>query len=313
MIIAWITGLLRKLFVAGPLALSPPSVEEADENNVLDPRNLPDNGATVRIKAWSGMAYRDHVYLTVSTFTDGLPINQSSVGKDVLFYDIPKALFSAAQGGTLEVGYRVEFSAGDNDSATTTLHIIGGFDQAATLDLNGTHYLSIAGFPPSDIPKQARMQRPADWGRAPYVYTSSDPDIATVVDTGEVTALANGSCRITATDSEGQTQSYPLTITGMRVVHFLSASCDWQGMQDACTTAGLVPVPLADFRRLWQIYYPDNWPVTQYTGWLPYAFWTADALGAGTAWAYDLDGDDANANASSHTSDTHLQALGLAT
>jgi hypothetical protein len=37
-----------------------PSVDE-EENDVLDPANIPAKGVTVRIKPYDGMAYRDRV------------------------------------------------------------------------------------------------------------------------------------------------------------------------------------------------------------------------------------------------------------
>ncbi|UVK84406.1 Ig-like domain-containing protein [Pseudomonas sichuanensis] len=298
---------------SGPRALLAPEVVEANGDK-LDPRDVPATGATVRLPVWIGMAYRDRVELTVSEYTDYTVVNQGMVdrGEPPVFYDVPKALFVAAAGATLDVACQVNFYAGGQDTAVLTLIVSGGFDQAAQLDLTGSGYLSIAGHPPPTVPEQARMRRAADWGRAPYAYASSDADIAQVDANGEVTALANGTCRITATDSSAQTQSYSLTISGMRVVHFVSASCDWAGMQAACTQAGLAQVTRDDFKALWQGYYPQTGPVASFAGWLNYSFWAADSLGAGTAWAYDLNGTDVNGNASSHDTSTMLQAVGLA-
>ncbi|MGY4523636.1 Ig-like domain-containing protein [Pseudomonas sp. TE21394] len=321
MLIAWFRRLLRRLAGAearpasSHKALHPPRVDEADDN-ILDPKDVPASGATVRITAWEDPQlpqYLDRVDLTVADYSDYRVISSNWGNKDVVFYQVPKTLFEAAQGGELEISYTVTFAAGGTDTAKTILTILGGFDRAAQIDLTGSNYVSISGLPPVQVPERARLRREADWGSAPYQYTSSDPDIAQVDRYGEVTALANGTCQITATDNNQQAQTYTLTITGMRVVHFLSASTDWQGMQAACAAAGLVPVPLADLKRLWQGYYPDTGPVAEYAGWLDYPFWTADVLGAQTAWAYDLNGDDINANASSHDIETQLQALGLAT
>lgn len=294
-------------------ALNPPEVVEAN-GNTLDPRDVPATGATVRLPVWNGMAYRDRVDLTVGDYTNYTVVNQGMVdrGEPPVFYDVPKALFVAAAGATLDVACQVTFHAGGQDTAVLTLIVSGGFDQAAQLDLSGSGYLSIAGHPPPTVPEQARMRRAADWGRAPYTYASSDADIAQVDANGEVTALANGTCRITATDSNAQAQSYSLIISGMRVVHFLSASCDWVGMQAACTQAGLAQVPLADLKALWQSYYPQTGPVASFAGWLNHSFWAAAPLGAGIAWAYDLNGADVNGNASSHDTGTMLQAVGLA-
>jgi hypothetical protein len=102
-----------------------------------------------------------------------------------------------------------------------------------------------------------------------------------------------------------------LTVKGITEVHFLSHSADWSGMATVCAAAGLVPVSLTQIKRLWTLYFADAGPVADYLEWLNYAVWTADALGASTAWTYDLNGPAVNDNASAQDTSTFLQVLGV--
>lgn len=294
------------------LPLASPSVDEAP-GGVLDPQNIPPEGATVRVTAYNGMAYRDHVYIHVADYSDDILISSIAVGKDVLF-TVPAHLFDVGAGGTINVHYKVEFYLGEKlDSLVLELKIADDFEGPAVLDLSRHNYVVIADKPPLAVPAFVRVTRPANWGVAPYVYNSSAPEVADVnPQTGEVTAYLNGATTITAIDSRSESRRYSLTVSGIRQLHFLTASAHWEGMKEVCIVAGLEPVPLADIKRLWAFYYPSGGPVAEYAGWLPYQFWTADALGAGTAWAYDLDGSQVNDNASSFSTDTYLQALGMA-
>ncbi|MGA8133044.1 MAG: Ig-like domain-containing protein [Pseudomonas gingeri] len=165
---------------------------------------------------------------------------------------------------------------------------------------------------PPDVPAYARLTRAASWGSAPYRYDSSHDNIASVnAQSGEVTARGNGQCTITATDSQGEIRSYALTVKGIRQLHYLSSGADWQGMILVCAAADLDPVTRADIERLWTLYNPGNGRVAEYLGWLNYPFWTGDTLGAGTAWAYDLNGPSVNDNATAFGTDTYLPVLGI--
>lgn len=279
---------IKKL--APALFLASPSVDEAP-GGILDPQDIPAEGATVRIKAYDGMAYRDRVYVSVADYTDDIQISSIAVGKDVRFTVAPE-VFDVGAGNIIDVSYEVQFYEGERvGSSVLELKIADDFQSPALLDLAVHNYVVIADKPPLSIPAYARMFRAANWGIAPYTYNSSAPEIAGVdPQTGEATAYLNGRTSITAIDSRHESRRYQLTVSGIRHLHFLTASANWEGMKAVCVVAGLEPVPLADIRRLWSFYYPSGGPVAEYAGWLNYPFWTADALGAGTAWAYDLNG-----------------------
>lgn len=292
--------------------LRAPEVDEAPDG-VLDPETLPAKGATIRIKPYPDMAYRDQVYLFVGEhYTDDLPVGSGTVDKEMTF-DVGAKEFVAGADNILPIRYEVQFYQGERQqSLIFDLKLQGGFESDATLDLTAENYVVSVEKPPLQRPAAARMTREALWGTAPYRYASSDPTIASVDETsGEVTALRNGDCTISATDSQSVSSGYPLTVRGIREVHFLSHSADWQGMAEICATAKLQPPTLVQIKRFWTLYFPDTGPVADYLDWLNYAVWTGDALGAGTAWTYDLNGASVNDNASSQSTDTFLQVLGI--
>ncbi|MCP1475057.1 hypothetical protein ABIA54_000851 [Pseudomonas sp. EB276 TE3739] len=289
-----------------------PEVDEASDG-VLDPATLPAPGATIRIKPYDGMAYRDHVYLFVGDhYTDDIPISSSAVGRDVTF-PVEAKEFVAGADNLLPIRYEVQFYQGDRkESLVFTLQLQAGFEVDATLDLSDFDYVVSVEKPPKQVPSAARMRREAQWGSAPYTYASSDSTIAKIDEaSGEVIAMRNGHCSISATDSQNVPRSYSLTIKGIREVHFLSHNADWKGMAEVCATAKLQPPTIAQMKRFWTLYYPDAAPVATYLGWLNYPFWTGDVLGAGTAWTYDLNGDSINDNASSHNTDSFWQVVGV--
>jgi hypothetical protein len=288
-----------------------PSVDEA-LGDVLDPANIPAKGVTVRIKPYTGMAFRDHVFLFVAGYTDDIPIGSTAVGKDVTFTVLGNDLVVDAN-DIVPIHYEVQFHDGDRvPSQTLNLLLQSGFDAQATLDLSAHNYVVSVDKPPVKLPAAARMTRLAQWGSSPYQYTSSNPAIASVdTQSGEVTALRNGDCEITATDSQSKTRTYPVTVKGIVEVHFLTHSADWQGMLTLCETAKMQPVTLTQIKRMWTLYFPDAGPVADYLEWLNYSVWTGDDLGASTAWTYDLNGDSVNDNASAQDIDTFLQVLGV--
>jgi hypothetical protein len=293
------------------VSLSRPAVDEAPDD-VLDPDTIPASGATVRIKPYDDMAFRDHVYLFVGEhYQDDLPISANAVGKDITF-TVAASEFIAAD-GVLPIRYEVQFHGGAREpSQVLNLVLQSGFESDATLDLTSHNYVAAVEKPPLSLPIAARMTREAQWGEGPYRYASSDPGIAKVDElTGEVNAIRNGQCTISATDKQGKTASYLLTIKGIQEVHFLSHSADWQGMASLCNAAGLKPVSLVQIKRLWTLYFPDTGPVGDYLEWLNYPVWTGDSLGAGTAWVYDLNGASVNENASGQSMDTFWQVLGI--
>lgn len=295
-----------------PVIQSKPSVDQAPDD-ILDPEAIPTQGATVRIRPYDEMAYRDHVYLYIGEhYTDDIPIGSTAVGKDVEF-TVAAEEFVASSGNIVPIHYEVQFYGGTREkSLILDLELIASFEGEATLDLGADNYIASVDKPPKETPAFARMSREANWGTGPYEYASDDEVIATVVKaSGEVTAKRNGLCTITATDSQSQARSYALTVKGIQELHFLSPGADWHGMAALCTAAKLQPVTLAQIKRLWSLYHPSSGPVADYLEWLNYPVWTGDQLGASTAWIYDLNGSDVNNNANGDDMTTLHQIVGI--
>jgi hypothetical protein len=55
--------------------------------------------------------------------------------------------------------------------------------------------------------------------------------------------------------------------------------------------------------------FPRQRPRRGFPEWLNYPVWTADVLGANTAWTYDLNGSSVNDNASSQDTASFWQVL----
>ncbi|WP_434610108.1 Ig-like domain-containing protein [Pseudomonas sp. D2-30] len=288
--------------------LPPPSVDEAPDG-VLDPADIPPDGARVRLKRSAADTGWQKAFVFVGpTYSNQLPVGTTI--KDVVFY-VEAEHFVADADGIVIIRYDVLMSDGSTEhSENLELKVDVGFEAPAIFDLSQDNYVAVADKAPLDVPPYARMTRLATGGTPPYRYESSNEYVASVdAQTGEVTARGNGQCTITATDSLNQPRQYELTVKGIRQVQWLSNSADWQGMTAVCDVAGVDIVARSDLDRLRAVYkHPDiGEAVGEYLGWLPYPFWTGDAAGAGTYWIYDMDtGDKTSADAGAHH-----QALGI--
>ncbi|MGX4730261.1 Ig-like domain-containing protein [Pseudomonas corrugata] len=293
------------------------SVDEAPDD-VLDPANLPPEGATVRIEPYIPMKFRDIVTLYFyDELIDYIPIAAGAVDKDVEFPVTAQVFIDNARDDVVEIYYEVQFEGVGpaQKSAVLPLRLYAGFEADAKLDLSGRNYIAAVEKSPLQVPDYARLTRTADWGSGPYTFSSSDAHIALVDESsGQVTARRNGQCTISATDSSTppQTQHYSLTIQGIQELHFLTHDADWEGMKNLCAQAGLEPVTLTQIKQFWTLYNAGlREGVGTYLGWLNYPVWTGSALGAGTAWQYDLNGNSVNDNADGSDTQTHHQAVGI--
>ncbi len=290
--------------------LPPPSVDEAP-GGMLDPADIPPDGAHIRIGRTAADTNWVRVFLFIGTYGNSQLVGATIRG--VQFREDAEHFITNTDADDIVI-VRYEVQVSDSSeripSDELSLEMAAGFEGPVTLDLSQNQYVVVADKTPVSVPTYARMTRTATWGSPPYRYASSNGNVASVSQTGEVTARGNGQCTITATDSQDQPRTYPLTVRGIRQLYYLSSSANWQGMINVCDAASLDPVTLVDIKRLWTLYYPSSGPVAQYMGWLNYPFWTGDRLGAGTAWAYDLNGASVNDNATSFSTDTYLPVLG---
>ena len=294
-----------------------PSVKEA-VNGVLDPQKIPADGATVKIQAWTPlMKIGDWVYLHIGDDVDSVddvPIGFSAVDKEVVFV-IPANKFVADADEVVRIHYKVKLKDSSTPVKSKTLELLikSAFEAPAMLDLSSENYIIAVDKPPPVVPSSACMTREANWGSAPYNYASDNEEVARVdKETGEVTALTNGVCYISATDSESQTRKYHLKVKGIREVHYLNHGDDWDGQNKRCSDKGLQPISLDEAGRLWALYYyPEKKPVATYLGWRSYPIWTGTTVGADTANTYDLNGASQNGNVGSESKTEFLPVVGI--
>lgn len=285
---------------------------EGFNGDQLDPTQLPADGVTL-IAPPGNLSPRDYLYFYLDeNLLDWTRVPASGAGEGV-GVPVAKDVFTAQQGKVVELYFQVATTPeGERtDSVRWQLTLGSQFEGEVLLDLNAHDYLVFADKPPSQLPDFVRFKREASGGAAPYRYASNEPKVATVDDDGQVTALANGICEITATDSQEKVQRYSLRVSGIRQVHFLTPSADWEGMGRVCEEANLSPLSRNRFKRLWSIYYPISGPVASYLGYLDYPFWTSERLGAGTAYAYDLNGHFVDGNVGSLSEREYRQVLGM--
>ncbi|WP_087686594.1 hypothetical protein [Pandoraea sp. PE-S2R-1] len=287
------------------------------EGGSIDPDAVIGPSVAVVVKPYQGIAEGDVITLTW-TNASGVPaafVETVTVGgtpqQDYVF-DVPRAHVDQNRDQSALLSYTVKRGGGAPvASDALTLFIGEAFEAAVSVDATGKGYL-VAEKPPLVVPAFATYTREGKFGTGPYTYQTSDADVAQVNNAGVVVATGNGSATISATDSLGQTRSHSLTVVGIRQVFFVSASANFAGAKVACTTAGLDMVSLDDMKAFWRGYYPSTGPVAGYMGWLSYLFWTGTQIGAGTAYAYDLNGGSEQGNATGRNEADFLQVIGIA-
>ncbi|WP_192560775.1 Ig-like domain-containing protein [Pseudomonas allokribbensis] len=80
--------------------------------------------------------------------------------------------------------------------------------------LNGPKIIQNYGWLTKKVPGNSAI-RSATGGVEPYVYTSSNPLVATAIATGEVTGEQNGQAIIEVTDAKGAKVSYPINVSNV--------------------------------------------------------------------------------------------------
>lgn len=305
---------IRVLTAVG--ALDKVEVPLADGDS-LDPEAVTTPTVEVRVKPYVGVAEGDTITFTWANnngtpapFTASVTVpvqpNQNYV------FNVPRAQVDGNIDGSATLSYTVKRGdAAAKPSDALTLFITAPFEAAAELDLTARGYL-VADKPPLIVPEYCAYTREAKFGRAPHTYSSSAPKVASVDANGRVLALDNGTAVVTATDSLNVSRSYTFTVRGIRRLYFVSASASYSGAQAACRAAGLNSATLTEIQQFWQVYYPSTGPVAGYLGWLGYPFWTGTQIGAGTAYAYDLNGASGQGNATGRNEADYLQVVGIA-
>ncbi|MFJ2993973.1 Ig-like domain-containing protein [Pandoraea sp. NPDC087047] len=304
--------------VLEPLGELPVVEVTGAQGNALDPEAVTGPFVEVVVKPYPGIAEGDTIRFRWVNATGAPPtfdeteVAPANPQQDYVF-EVPRAHVDQNIDKTATLSYTVvRGTDAPKPSVPMTLYIGEAFEAAATLDATGKNYI-LAEKPPLEVPEFGTYLREAKFGTAPYTYASSDESVASVDNTtGQVTARGNGSATITATDSTGDALSYPITVTGVLQLFFVSPSASFSGAQAACDAAGLRVVTLDEMKAFWRTYYPSTGPVAAYMEWLSYPFWTGTTIGAGTAYSYDLNGSSEQGNASGRNEADFMQVVGIA-
>ncbi len=296
--------------------LAAPRVPAA-ENGDLDPAKV-QLAVQAVVDRYSAIAQGD--IITFSWNNASSPIDSphphtvtvSDTSKAEYVFEVAKEAVTNNVDGLARLSYTVTRGAADpKASASLDLWIGESFQEPATLDLSNKNVI-LSDKPPKVAPTECLLTRVAKFGTAPYTYASSNKRVATVDASGTVTALRDGMSQITATDSNGASRSYTVTINGIKVLAFLAGSTNYAGAGKSAQAMGMRVPTKDEMQRFWDLYSPSSGPVASYLGWLPYPFWTGTDMGAGTVWIYDLNGTSARNNADGADMTTFQQAVGIA-
>ncbi|MHA6161457.1 hypothetical protein ACX3X6_11260 [Pseudomonas sichuanensis] len=148
---------------------------------------------------------------------------------------------------------------------------------SSQVTLSGKLYVP-SGAPQTDPiawPSGTTATRTPSSGVPPYTYSSSNANIAQVNSNGVVYARTNGAATITVRDSAGRSGSYPVTVSGIRLVrHFGNAI--YRNAQSAVAAAGM---RLPSQAEIYEIHeqYKSNWPWGHHN-------WTTTSSGFNRNW-----------------------------
>jgi hypothetical protein len=264
----------------GLAQLPAPQMDTVGPDGVLIPSNIPESGATVRVR-YEGMGTGDSVvvnWLGASAYQTPAQVVGANV--EVLF-NVPKAFINQSIGGSASVTYSVARAGTVLVSTPLFLRVSQGLTlDTSPVTLSGKIYLIPAS---PDLlpafPAGTTVKRTATGGQAPYSYRSSNSLVAQVDAEGLASVRGNGNVTISVVDALGNTASYPITVTG--VIHCVGLGNGKFSHTSAAAASQGLRVPSAD--ELNQIYntYGNRWPMGNAI------YWSSTALAQnliGTKW-----------------------------
>lgn len=283
--------------------------------NSLKPEDIVGNFVEVIVGPYPGIAEGDRItFRWVNASGSPAPFEATrDVGatpaQDYVF-EVPRAHADQNQDLSATLSYIVTRGTAQTPSDPFVLWFGEAFEAPHDVDMSIYRYI-VGKKAPVSVPAFARLSREAKFGTAPYRYESTDPTLASVDSAGNVTFLGSGTVQISATDNRNETRSFTLTIRGLKRMFFVSPSADFAGAAAACAAAGLDVPTIDDLKAFWVTYFESSGPVAIYMGWLSYLFWSGTPLGAGTAYAYDLNGLDEQQNAKGRNEADYYQVVGV--
>ncbi|WP_426113323.1 hypothetical protein [Pseudomonas sp. DSP3-2-2] len=246
--------------------LPAPSMDTVGADGLLIPGKIPESGATVRV-AYQDMQAADSVIVSWKGVTahDTPPQLVGSAAQ--LKFILPKPLITATAGKPATVTYTATRASNAVLSNPLQLTVSPSLEfDASPVTLAGKIYLlpHYSGLLPA-FPDGTTVQRVASGGQAPYVYSSSDPLVAVVDETGLTSVRGRGEAVISVTDALGITASYPVTVTG--VIHCIGLGNSTSNpIFIAAANAGARIPSIEELREIFQAY-GGRWPMGNNTYW----------------------------------------------
>lgn len=148
------------------------------------------------------------------------------------------------------------------------------------------------GKPPVGAKANGRFLREATGGVPPYLYTSSNLNVAMVdATTGEVTAAGNGTAVITVKDAANSVAQYKLTLTGIHEVRHLNEV--WWAPSGPNREWVKTALTRNEMRSLYRTYSEtESGNVVKFLGWPDKSYWTSDNIEVvANAYAFTLNTD----------------------
>lgn len=238
-------------------------VINAVENGTLDLGLLEDT-LTVEVKR-SKEWYQKLLELVVQDDA-GSPVYSESLlapnNDRSTIWNIPTERLTPFIGKRLSVYYTLGKDASLEKSAVLAFSVKENFGEPLTVDLSAFNYIvfqnaSLQNVPPQNLPDYAQRSRTLAQAAT---YTSSNPGVATVDNTGKVSIIGNtpdAPVTITALNAENATLgSYALSICGIRELSQLSIHPELEvtGAHDVAGLVGLSLPTRDEFMRFQELY-----------------------------------------------------------
>lgn len=267
------------------LELPAPTMDTVGPDGILRPSLIPESGGSVRVSYPDSTAGDLVMVRWMGTVLEDTPA-QTIGAEPTLTFNVSKAAILASEGTTATLHYYVQRAGVGRESEKLALTVTSAleFDTSAVV-LSGKVYL-LPGTPEllPTFPTGTTVKRVATGGKPPYVYHSSDVQIAQVDTEGLVTVRGKGGATITATDAAGESKAYSVSVTG--VIHCVGVgSGNLTQVSNAATAIG---ARIPNIQELIEIYnaYKGRWPMGKGLYWSSTVAKTV--LGAKWYYAKDL-------------------------
>lgn len=267
------------------LELPAPTMDTVGPDGILRPSLIPESGGSVQVSYPDSTAGDLVMVRWMGTVLEDTPA-QTIGAEPTLTFNVSKAAILASEGTTATLHYYVQRAGVGRESEKLALTVTSAleFDTSAVV-LSGKVYL-LPGSPEllPTFPTGTTVKRVATGGKPPYVYHSSDVQIAHVDTEGLVTVRGKGGATITATDAAGESKAYSVSVTG--VIHCIGVGSG--NLTQLSNAAAAIGARIPSIQELIEIYnaYRGRWPMGKGLYWSSTVAKTV--LGAKWYYAKDL-------------------------